>query len=280
MKEVIQMKKIIALLLAVSMLAVCFASCGGNDSSTTSNGSNADSDLAYIQDKGTLIVGITDFEPMDYMDNGDWTGFDAELARLVGKKLGVTVQFQEINWKMKETELASKAIDCIWNGLTWDSERAENMSMTDYYMLNRQVVVVKSENASKYATVDAIKNVNVAAESGSAGESLIQAQLSDATYIEKDAQIDVLTELLAGTVDVGVLDYTMAYYLINKEGSSFSGLTILEKVVDVQDEYYSIAFRKGSDTTAKVNEILKELKSDGTVNTLATKYGLQDAIVK
>lgn len=276
------MKKILALILAMVMLVACFASCGNAADNTASNDDAAkDSDLAYIQDKGTLIVGITDFEPMDYKEDGsdEWTGFDAELARLVGKELGVTVEFQEINWKMKETELSSKTIDCIWNGLTWDEERAENMSLTDYYMLNRQVLVVATKNADKYTSVDSLDGANVAAESGSAGESVITESLTNSTYIEKDAQIDVLTELIMGTVDAGVIDYVMANYLINKEGSSFADLTIVENALTTQDEYYSIAFRKGSDVTAKVNTILAQLKSDGTVDTLAKKYGLVDAIV-
>lgn len=276
------MKKILALILAMVMLVACFASCGNAADNTASNDDAAkDSDLAYIQDKGTLIVGITDFEPMDYKEDGsdEWTGFDAELARLVGKELGVTVEFQEINWKMKETELSSKTIDCIWNGLTWDEERAENMSLTDYYMLNRQVLVVATKNADKYTSVDSLDGANVAAESGSAGESVITESLTSSNYIEKDAQIDVLTELIMGTVDAGVIDYVMANYLINKEGSSFADLTIVENALTTQDEYYSIAFRKGSDVTAKVNTILAQLKSDGTVDTLAKKYGLVDAIV-
>ena len=276
------MKKILALILAMVMLVACFASCGNAADNTASNDDAAkDSDLAYIQDKGTLIVGITDFEPMDYKEDGsdEWTGFDAELARLVGKELGVTVEFQEINWKMKETELSSKTIDCIWNGLTWDEERAENMSLTDYYMLNRQVLVVATKNADKYTSVDSLDGANVAAESGSAGESVITESLTSSNYIEKDAQIDVLTELIMGTVDAGVIDYVMANYLINKEGSSFADLAIVENVLTTQDEYYSIAFRKGSDVTAKVNAILKDLKADGTVDTLAKKYGLVDAIV-
>lgn len=236
-----------------------------------------DSDLAYVQNKGTLIVGITDFEPMDYMVDGDWTGFDAELARMVGEKLGVEVAFQEINWSMKETELAGYTIDCIWNGLTWNEERAENMGLTDAYMINRQVIVVR-EGAS-YASAADFAGVTVAAESGSAGEDYIKAVLPDAEFIEKDAQIDALTELRFGTVDAAVLDYIMAYYLINAEGSDFASLSILEGDLQGEEEYYAIAFRKGSDLVAKVNEILAELKEDGTVADIAQKYGLEGAIV-
>ena len=242
--------------------------------------SRNDSDYEYIKNKGKIIIGITDFEPMDYKENGEWTGFDAELARLVFKKLGVEVEFQEINWKTKEGELAGKTIDCTWNGLTWDSERAENMSMSDYYMINRQVIVVKNTDSDKYANSQSFDGTNIAAESGSAGEELISKALNKAKLIEKDSQIDALTELVAGTVDAAVIDFTMANYLINKEGSNFSGLKILDGIIDSQNEYYSIAFRRGSDITEKVNTILSDLKKSGEIADLAKKYGLENALVK
>lgn len=263
------MKKVFAMVMTmVMLLSICAFSCA------------EESDLKYVQDKGVMIIGITDFEPMDYMVDGDWTGFDAELARLVCEKLGVKAQFQEISWAMKETELAGRSIDCIWNGLTWSEERAENMGMSDPYMLNRQVIVVGAGNAERFTEVASFKGASVAAESGSAGEELIQNVLGDAVYIEKEGQIDALTELLFGTVDAVVIDYTMAYYLINKEGSDFASLVILDNFVEAEEEYYAIACRKGSDMTDAVNAALKELKDDGTVDALADQYGLKDAVVK
>ena len=263
------MKKIISILTLISVL-FAFTAC---------NNSN-NSDLEYVKNKGTLVVGVTDFEPLDYISNDEWTGFDAELARLVGENLGVSVQFQEINWKTKETELAGKTIDCIWNGLTWDSERAENMSLTDYYMINKQVLVIRSEDSDKYTAVSDFEGKNIAAESGSAGESLITESISGAVLIEKDQQIDALTELVAGTVVAVVIDFTMANYLINKEGSNFSGLKICDNILDSESEYYTIAFRKGSDLTAEVNKYLSELKESGKIAEIAEKYGLTDALVK
>lgn len=260
------MKKFIALLMSALLLTLSVA-CGDKGS-----------DLEYVKAKGELIVGITDFEPMDYKESSssDWTGFDAELARMVGEKLGVKVSFQEINWKTKETELAAKTIDCIWNGLTWDSDRAANMSMSDYYMVNKQVVVVRSGEEDKLSA----DKISVAVESGSAGEELVNEKMANATIIEKDSQIDALTELVAGTVDAAAIDYTMANYLINKEGSNFASLTIAEGAVEAEDEYYSIAFRKGSDITEAVNKYLAELREDGSIETLARKYGLESALYK
>lgn len=104
----------------------------------------AESDVAYIQDKGTLIVGITDFAPMDYKDeNGEWIGFDADMARVVGEKLGVEVQFVEIDWDNKIMELDSKNIDVVWNGMTLTDEVKGAMECTNPYCNNAQVVVTK-----------------------------------------------------------------------------------------------------------------------------------------
>lgn len=102
-----------------------------------------DSDVAYIQDKGSLIVGMTDFEPMDYKDdNGEWIGFDADMAKLAAEKLGVEVQFVEIDWDNKIMELDSKNIDVVWNGMTLTDEVTSSMECTNAYCNNAQVVVV------------------------------------------------------------------------------------------------------------------------------------------
>ena len=134
-KEVTTMKKTIAMLLIMILMLGMFSGCGAK----------SDSDLAYVQDKGVLIVGITDYAPMDYKDeNGEWTGFDAEFARMVAKELGVEVEFFVIaDWSKKVFELDSKSIDCIWNGMTINDERKASMSISIPYMQNKQVMVTK-----------------------------------------------------------------------------------------------------------------------------------------
>ena len=134
------MKKILALLLALSM-ALGLAACSGQDGKESDN--SGDSDLAYIQEKGTLVVGITEFAPMDYKDDsGQWTGFDAELARLVAQRLGVEVEFVVIDWGQKVNELNSQAIDVVWNGMTLTDGVQNAMTCTPAYCRNAQVVVV------------------------------------------------------------------------------------------------------------------------------------------
>lgn len=104
--------------------------------------SDSDSDVEYIKNKGTLIVGITDFEPMDYKDGNKWIGFDADMARMVADKLGVEAQFVEIDWDNKIMELDSNNIDVVWNGMTLTDEVTSSMECTNAYCNNAQVVVV------------------------------------------------------------------------------------------------------------------------------------------
>ena len=128
------MKKIIALVLTLVLAAACFAGCG----------SKKDSDLAYVKKNGKLIVGITDYEPMDYKDeNGNWTGFDAEFAQLVAKELGVEIEFVEIEWDNKVFELDGKAIDVVWNGMTLTDGVKAAMECSNAYCENAQVVITK-----------------------------------------------------------------------------------------------------------------------------------------
>ncbi len=277
------MKKFLALFLAIMMIATVACGCGGKKGDDTKDDGKvtAEGDLGYIKEKGKLIVGITDFEPMDFEKDGQWTGFDAELAKKVGEKLGVSVEFQLISWEAKETELSGKTIDCIWNGLTWSQERAANMSLSDKYMKNRQVVVCTKDNADRFTQIDDLRTSDIAAETGSAGEEFIKnSVLSTATFIESDNQLKALTEVVMGTAEAAVVDYVMANYLINKAGSDFNELTILDKIVESEEEFYAIAFRKDSNVTAEVNKILKEFMADGTIEKLAAEYGLTDALVK
>ena len=131
------MKKIIAITLAVLMAAMTFIFAGCGDKKTAT-----DSDLEYVKNNGKLVIGITDFDPMDYKDaNGEWIGFDADMAKLVAEKLGVEIQFIEIDWDNKILELEAKSIDVVWNGMTLTSEVMNAMQCTNAYCNNAQVVV-------------------------------------------------------------------------------------------------------------------------------------------
>ena len=281
------MKKLFALLLAFTM-SLSLVACGGNDAAEeapaedtaaeeTATGETApESDAAYIEGNGKLVVGITIYEPMNYYDEaGNLTGFDTEFAQAVCDKMGLEAEFQEINWDTKEIELAGKTIDCIWNGMTITPDRTANMSISLPYVKNAQVIVVKADSA--YASTADLVDATLVAEVGSAGEAQIEgeeanADLAQAEYVGMSKQTDCLMEVKAGTADAAVLDWTLAKSMVG-EGTDFADLKMMEGV-ELATEEYGMAFRQGSDFTAKVDEAVKALVADVTLPALAEKYGL------
>ena len=291
-----KIKRIAALLLA-GIMSVGLCSCASSNTSSASesssaaesnaDGSAADStdstaseggDWQYIADKGNFVAGITLFEPMNYYDeNGELTGFETEFTKAVCEKLGVEAKFQEIEWDKKEIELNAKTIDAIWNGLTVTEERKENMGFSKSYVRNKQVVVIKADNKDKYTDEASMAGASCAAESGSAGQTAIETSsvLSQNEFVGASAQKDVLLEVKAGTVELGVLDYVMAKASIG-EGTDYSDLMIVEGV-ELAPEEYAIGMRKSdTETIEKVNGAIDELVADGTLKALAEKYGLAD----
>ena len=264
----------------LGVAALGLAACGGAASASTAasassaaSGSSAaaESDLDDLKGKGKMVIGYTVYEPMNYTDaDGNFTGFDTELATAVCEKLGVEPEFVEINWDTKETELAAKSIDCIWNGLTLTDDREENMACTKPYVKNAQVVVVK--DGTEYTSTADLVGKTVVAEAGSAGETTIQEDenLAQADYVSKSVQTDCLMEVAAGTADAAVLDLTLASAMIG-EGTDYANLKMVD---ELNVEEYGVAFRKGSDVAAAVDTAFDELKADGTMGALAEKYGL------
>ena len=257
------MKKMISMLLVLLMCAAIFAGCG--------NASDTDSDLAYVQNKGKLIVGITDYAPMDYKDeNGQWTGFDAEFAMLFAEELGVECEFYVIaDWGKKFMELDTKLIDVVWNGMTITDEATLNSSVSDPYVINAQVVVMKADVISAYETVDSLSGLKIAVESGSAGETAANA-IAGANVIPLGDQAAALLEVKSGAADACVIDITMAYAMTG-EGTNYADLA---PGISLTEEFYGVSFRKGSELTEKLNAFMAELKENGTLQTLAEKYNL------
>lgn len=267
------MKRILTLLSLVLVFAM-FAGCAAGSSTSTAD--EAQGDLAAVEAAGQMIIGITEYEPMNYYDeNGTLIGFDTEYAEAVCEKMGIEAKFQVINWETKETELAAGNIDAIWNGLTVTEERKNDMDFTNPYLTNKQCVVISKDNASKYTDAASLEGAILTAESGSAGETAItaDASLSKATYTASDSQKNALVALAAGNADAAIIDITLAQSSVGQ--GSYENLIILENI-DLADEQYAIGFRVGSDLTAKVNEVTKELIEDGTMAEIAKKYDLTD----
>ena len=277
-------KKIIALLLSAAMMATALVACGSDESAKsgetassdaqTSDSADADSDVAYIQEKGTLLVGITDFAPMDYKDDGgEWIGFDADLAKKVAENLGVEVEFVEIDWDNKILELQNKSIDVVWNGMTLTSEVTSSMECTKAYLNNAQVVVVPADKADAIKTAEDAAELSFAVESGSAGEAA--AEENGYNYVAVKSQADAVMEVAAGTSDACIIDLLMAGAMIG-EGTSYPDLA---HTVELTTEEYGIGCRKDSDLAKYINEQLKALYDDGTMANIATEYGVQEAVV-
>ena len=266
------MKKIIALILALTLACTCFVACGQQPTNQpdTTDGKQELTDAAYVAQQGKLIVGITEYAPMDYKDdNGEWTGFDAELARLFAKELEVECEFFVIgDWGKKFFELDSKNIDVVWNGMTITDEAKNNASVSDPYVLNAQVVVMKADKVAQYPDAESMKDLIVAVEEGSAGQEV--ANDAGLTTVSKQDQAGALMEVAAGTADACVIDITMAKAMTG-EGTDYADLA---QGISLSEEEYGVAFRKGSDLTAKLNQFLKDLKADGTLEQLAQKYQL------
>ncbi|MCR5747136.1 MAG: transporter substrate-binding domain-containing protein [Lachnospiraceae bacterium] len=259
-------KKLLAIATVAIMMATVFTGCGKKAS--------AESDMDYIKSKGNLVVGITDFAPMDYQEGGEWVGFDADLARKVAGDLGVEVQFVEIDWDNKILELDNKSIDVVWNGMTLTDEVSSAMACTKPYLNNAQTVVVKADKASEYNSLDAVKKIKFAVEAGSAGEAA--ADENGLEYTSLTAQSDTLMEVEAGTSDAAIIDSLMAGAMVG-EGTSYPDLT---HTVDLTTEEYVVGCRKGSDLAAFIDDEIKKFADDGSLLETAEKYGVQEALVK
>ena len=288
------MKKFLSLALALTLctsLATC--SSGGNTSGSSSGSDNTSgsgsgsssqtqtSDMQYVKDKGTLVVGITYFAPMDYKEEGsdEWIGFDADMAKAFAESLGVNVEFQEITWDYKVEELNSKAIDCVWNGMTLSDDVMAAMGTSVPYCTNYQTLIYPADKAADFEGLTSLEGLNIAVESGSAGEDAALAR--GATTVPVQAQSNALMEVSAGTSDAAVIDVLMAAEMTG-EGTSYADLVYSLNLNDAQgleSEEYGVGFRQGSDLVDAFNTFWAEKVADGTVLETATTYGLQDAVI-
>ena len=237
----------------------------------------ADSDLAYVQSKGTLVVGITDFEPMDYQnENGEWIGFDADMAKAFAESLGVSVEFVEIDWDNKILELGGKSIDCVWNGMTLTDEVTSAMACSNAYCNNSQVVIVPADKAADYADVEACKDLSFAVESGSAG--MAEVEKLGYSFTEVKDQATALMEVAAGTSDAAVIDSLMAGAMVG-EGTSYDNLTYTVSLNAEEGEQYGVGFRQGSDLADALNDFFAAAYADGSMQACAETYGIQAALI-
>lgn len=267
-----QWKKMRMLLAAATMACTMLAGCAQNDRDTSSEMEMGTSDLEYVQSKGTLVVGITDFAPMDYRDGEDWIGFDADLATFFADRIGVDVTFVEIDWN-KKTELLNKGtIDCIWNGMTGSKELQETISCSEPYLSNAQVVVQRSEEMEQYSTEESCQHLLYAVEAGSTGEALLKEKKY--RYTTFSTQMEALQSVREKKTDAAVIDRIMAAYYTD-DGQEYDDLGFS---ISLNDETFCVGFRKNSDLTEMVNVFLEDASQDGTIKDLADRYGIASAV--
>lgn len=255
------MKKYVAIILTALLLVSALAGCSAKKETT---------DSEKIKAAGKLVVGITDFAPMDYLgDNGEWIGFDADLARAFAESLGVKAEFTVIDWDNKTLELNAGNIDCIWNGMTLTDGVKAAMETSKPYCGNAQVVVAPKDKA---AGLD-YGALTFAVEAGSAAEEL--AQEKGWKVASMQSQGDALLEVASGASDACIIDQLMAGAMIG-EGTSYPDLVLVE---GLNAEEYGVGFRKGSDLAAKLDAFLDGKYKDGTLAQVAQKYGIDMKLI-
>ena len=245
----------------------------------------------------TIVVGYTDYKPMNYTENNELKGFDTELALMVFNALGYEVKFTLIDWSNKYNELESNSIDCVWNGFTMNSEdeingtkkqRADIVDFTKPYMNNAQCIIRKSSTAA-VATKAALAGKSVAYESGSAGEDYItgvKAGATDATtddiniqLVPMTAQMDAVKEVNTGSADYAVVDINLARSIAGKGNFTEIVINESEDALELPQEYYAVAFKKGSKLDEQVNIMLNAFAQTGQLKALAEKYEIGEVVI-
>jgi len=258
------MKRIFYLVLAVILVTgMVFTSCANKSA-------------------GKLICGVTEYEPMNYRVNGNWTGFDTEFANLVGERLGLKVEFQLIEWGNKFIELNSGKIDAIWNGFTATANEPDGTprialcDMSFSYMTNTQSVVIRAERAGEFRSTADLVGKTLAVEAGSAGETKARGLVTDTgTIIGAPAQINTFMEVKAGASDGAIIDIILAQQITGR--GDYTDLVIAD--ISLGDEVYAIGFRKGDPLRDKVNQVMLDLYQEGRLYEIASKYGLEERLV-
>ncbi|OUM59046.1 hypothetical protein PIROE2DRAFT_15533 [Piromyces sp. E2] len=237
---------------------------------------NNESDEKYIMGKGEIIIGHeTNKPPMSYYDdNGMLTGFEVEFAETVSSKLGIDIIFKEIEWKRKEEELNSYIIDCVWNSLTVTEERRTIYEFTRSYINNRQVVVIRRSDASKYPDAKSLIGAKMSAGQGTTGEQALLGDpiLSQSDYTPSASQNDMVIDLRNGLYDAVVIGCVLAKGFIFNDKSD---LMIIDNI-QLQEEQYAVGFRHGSDMVVRINDVFLDMILDGSLTTLSKKYNLYD----
>lgn len=264
------MKKFIYLMTTIALVAgmALLSGCGSSKEAT---------DYAYIEDKGTLTVGLDDtFAPMGFRDKDDnLVGVDIDLAKAVGKKLGIKVEFQPIDWDAKEAELKSKNIDCVWNGMSATKDRQKSMTLSNKYFNNKILVMSLDKGINIKSSAD-LKNYKVGTQADSAALESVKADKNYDSFADNVSEYptydEAILDMKAGRIDVIVIDEVYALYN-NKNKTK-----LYQSDFDFGSDKYAVGFRKGDKELAvKVNDAIQECIDDGTADKICEKWFGKDS---
>ena len=259
---------VISAVILTLIMTCALTACGGKDDTKT-------------ESKDTLVVGLDDtFAPMGFRDSkGELVGFDIDMAKAVGKKLNMKVDFKAIDWDSKEMELKSGSIDCVWNGMSVTPERKEKMSLSAKYLDNKIVVMALKSSDIDVKDSNELANLKIGTQVDSSALARIKADKNYKSFSENvseyDTYDDAIMDLKAGRVDVIVVDQVLGEYANKNLGD------IMKKCeFSFGNDYYVIGFeKKNTKLRDKVNKALKELIDDGTASKISKKWFGEDIVV-
>lgn len=274
------MRKVLSILVvAILSFSIILTGCGKKADEIAKTPAN-DNSLQEIKDKGKLIIGLDDgFPPMGFRDEkGDIVGFDIDLAKEVGKKLGVKIDLKAIDWNAKEMELNSKKIDAIWNGMSVNPDREKSMTLSKPYLTNTQVFVVKKGSPIK--SIEDMKGKKIGFQDDSSSSDAFAAHKELSSTVKSSQSYpknkEALVDLKVGRIDVALMDEVVSKYYLSKDKDQYELLSN-----NLGEEYYAIGFRKGDNKLKdEVDKIIDELKKDGTTSEISKKWFGEDIVVK
>ena len=266
-------KKFLLLIAVLTIVATAFVVTGcGEDEEA--------GDWEYIEKNGKIIVGLdATFAPMGFTDKDDnIVGFDVDLAKAVGEKLGVEMEFKSIDWDAKYSELEAKNIDCIWNGMSATPERAEKLSLSKEYF-NNKIVVMTLKDEVKVAKSEDLAKYNVGIQADSSALEVVKEDKAYEKFKDKIKEYksydDAITDMQAGRMDCVVIDEVLGNYKNTKMNNALK-----ECKYNFGDDFYAIGFRKDdTELTKKVNDALQELIDDGEAAKISKKWFGKDLVI-
>lgn len=266
-------KKFLLLVAVLTIVATAFVVTGCGDDKEAG-------DWEYIEKNGKLIVGLdATFAPMGFTDEeGNIVGFDIDLAKAVGKKLGVEMEFKSIDWDAKYTELDAKNIDCIWNGMSATPERAEKLSLSKEYFNNKIIVMTLNDDV-KVDKAEDLAKYNVSIQADSSALEVVKADKAYDKFKDKIKEYksydDAITDMKAGRMDCVIIDEVLGNYKNTKMKNALK-----ECKYNFGDDFYAIGFRKDdTELTSKVNDALQELIDEGEAAKISKKWFGKDLVI-